>query len=97
MRMMPFVRTAAARYVIPAMTPELLGAGGGAARERAMEEALKGPLDVGNGLAMSSNFEHLKDYSELPASMRAKATADQPLGLGGRPARKKEKRAFIWP
>ena len=79
-------------YVIPAMTPEsCLVREAAQLCERAMEEALKGPLDVGNGLAMSSNFEHLVDYSELPASMRPKATADQPLNLGGRPARKKKK------
>ena len=79
-------------YVIPAMTPEsCLVREAAQLCERALEEALKGPLDVGNGLAMSSNFEHLVDYSELPASMRPKATADQPLNLGGRPARKKKK------
>ena len=46
-------------YVIPAMTPEsCLVREAAQLCERAMEEALEGPLDVGNGLAMSSNFEH---------------------------------------
>ena len=79
-------------YVIPAMTPEsCLVREAAQLCEGALDEALKAPLDVGNGLAMSSNFEHLVDYSELPASMRPTETADQPLNLKGRPARKKKK------
>ena len=79
-------------YVIPAMTPEsCLVREAAQLCEAALDESLKTPLDVGNGLAMSSNFEHLVDYSELPASMRPTETADQPLNLKGRPARKKKK------
>ena len=58
-------------YVIPAMTPEsCLVREAAQVCEMALAAALSSPLDVGNGLAMNLNFEHLVDYSELPLSMR---------------------------